>query len=105
MIDTVTFDLWNTLISNIPQDYSKYRQRRIENLTRVLRQNGREVESGRLAEAYRRGFEKCAETWEKNLDLSTEEQLKIMFGFLDDEKPKDILPHLMPQFGHFKTKN
>ncbi|MGB2769312.1 MAG: HAD family hydrolase [Candidatus Zixiibacteriota bacterium] len=96
MIDTVTFDLWNTLISNIPQDYSKYRQRRIENLTRVLRQNGREVESGRLAEAYRRGFEKCAETWEKNLDLSTEEQLSIMFGFLDNEKLQRIPRNLMP---------
>lgn len=97
MIDTITFDLWNTLISNIPQDYSKYRQRRIENLTRVLRQNGREVESGRLAEAYRRGFEKCTETWEKNLDLSTEEQLRIMLGFLDEDALKGIWENLMPQ--------
>ena len=24
MLDTVTFDLWNTLISNKPQDYIKY---------------------------------------------------------------------------------
>jgi len=97
MIDTITFDLWNTLISNIPQDYHKYRQRRVENLTRVLRQNGREVESGLLAEAYRRGFKKCTETWEKNLDLSTEEQLKIMFGFLDDDALKGIWENLMPQ--------
>ncbi len=96
MIDTVTFDLWNTLISNIPQDYSKYRQRRVENLTRVLRQNGREVEFGRLAEAYRRGFEKCTETWEKNLDLSTEEQLEVMFEFLDNEKLQRIPQNLMP---------
>jgi putative hydrolase of the HAD superfamily len=97
MIDTVTFDLWNTLISNIPQDYHKYRQRRLENLTRVLRENGREVEPDLLAEAYRKGFEKCTETWEKNLDLSTEEQLQIMFGFLDDGKLRGVLSDLMAQ--------
>ena len=96
MIDTVTFDLWNTLISNIPQDYSKYRQRRVNNLIGVLRQNGREVDSGLLTEAYRKGFEKCTQTWEKNLDLSTEEQLRIMFGFLDDQGLQPFLQKLMP---------
>jgi putative hydrolase of the HAD superfamily len=95
MIDTVTFDLWNTLISNIPQDYSKYRQRRVKNLTKVLQQNGREVESDIVAEAYRKGFEECSRTWEKNLDLSTEEQLTIMFGFLDDQGLQPLPQELM----------
>ncbi|UCB51631.1 MAG: HAD family hydrolase [Candidatus Zixiibacteriota bacterium] len=102
MIDTVTFDLWNTLISNVPQDYHKYRQRRIKNLARVLRQDGREVESGLLTEAYSKGFETCTRTWEKNLDLSTEEQLKIMFGFLDDQGlqhlPRTLMPRLVEAY-------
>jgi putative hydrolase of the HAD superfamily len=96
MIDTVTFDLWNTLISNIPQDAHKYRQRRVENLIGVLRQNGREVDSGLLTEAYRKGFEKCTQIWDENLDLSTEEQLRIMFGFLDDQGLQPCLQKLMP---------
>jgi putative hydrolase of the HAD superfamily len=97
MIDTVTFDLWNTLISNIPQDYSKYRQRRVRNLTRVLHEHGKEVESDLVAEAYRKGFEKCTQTWERNLDFSTEEQLRIMFGFLAGEGLKQLPANLMPE--------
>jgi putative hydrolase of the HAD superfamily len=96
MIDTVTFDLWNTLISNVPQDAHKYRQRRVNNLIGVLRQNGGEVDPGLLTEAYRRGFERCTQTWEKNLDLSTEEQLRIMFSLLDDQRLQPILQKLMP---------
>ena len=96
MIDTVTFDLWNTLISNIPADYSKYRQRRVRNLTKVLHQNGKAVQSDIVAEAYRKGFEECSRTWEKNLDLSTEEQLRIMFGFLDHQGLQPLPQELMP---------
>jgi putative hydrolase of the HAD superfamily len=96
MIDTVTFDLWNTLISNIPQDAHKYRERRVRNLTGVLRQNGKEVDPGLLSDAYRKGFEECSRTWEKNLDLSTEEQLRIMFGFLDDQGLQPLPQELMP---------
>jgi len=96
MIDTVTFDLWNTLISNIPADYSKYRQARVRNLTKVLKENGTEIETDLVSEAYRKGFEECSRTWEKNLDLSTEEQLRIMFGFLDDQGLQPLPQELMP---------
>jgi putative hydrolase of the HAD superfamily len=96
MIDTVTFDLWNTLISNVPQDAHKYRERRVRNLMGVLRRNGREVDPGLLSEAYRKGFERCSQTWDGNLDLSTEEQLRIMFGFLDDQGLQSLPQELMP---------
>jgi HAD superfamily hydrolase (TIGR01549 family) len=95
MLDTVTFDLWNTLLSNTPQDNQKYRLKRVEKLTKVFQQNGIEIESDHLLDAYHKGFEKCKETWRRNLDLSTEEQLKTMFDFLDDEKLKEIPRNLM----------
>jgi putative hydrolase of the HAD superfamily len=97
MIDTVTFDLWNTLVSNSPLDNHRYRQKRLENLLGILRQNGLNVKFDSLAEAYDKGFEKCSETWRKNLDLSTEEQLKIMFDLLENEKLKNIPPNQMPE--------
>jgi len=97
MIDTITFDLWNTLISNQPIDTHRYRQKRVEKIRRILEQNGLTVQFDYLALAYDKGFEKCSETWRKNQDLSTEEQLKIMFDFLENEKPKNIPPNLMPQ--------
>jgi putative hydrolase of the HAD superfamily len=97
MIDTITFDLWNTLISNQPMDNHRYRQKRVEGIHKILGQNGLNVKFDHLALAYDKGFEKCSETWRKNLDLSTEEQLEIMFDFLKDEKLKSIPLNLMPE--------
>jgi putative hydrolase of the HAD superfamily len=96
VLDTVTFDLWNTLLSNKPQDYQKYRLIRVEKLRGVLLRNGREIKSDRLLDAYHKGFENCKETWKRNLDLSTEEQLRVMFGFLNDKRLEDIPLNLMP---------
>jgi len=102
MLDTVTFDLWNTLLSNTPQDYQKYRLKRVEKISRILRRNGRKVKSNHLLDAYHKGFEECKKTWEKNLDLSTEEQLKIMFDFLEDERlkgiPQNLISHLVEAY-------
>ncbi len=96
MIDTVTFDLWNTLIVNAPPDMEKYRAIRVQKMEQLLRQNGRGVSFGRLLSAYTQGLEECKETWRRNLDLSTEEQLRIMFRFLDDENLTETLESLMP---------
>ena len=71
MIDTITFDLWNTLISNLPIDNHRYRQKRVEGIRCILEQNGLNVKVDDLALAYDKGFDKCNEIWRKNLDIST----------------------------------
>lgn len=95
MIDTITFDLWNTLISNWPLDNQRYGRIRVKRIKKVLEQNGQKVESDDLFQAYEKGFEKCKEIWRQNLDVSTEEQLKIMLDFLKDEGLKDMPADLM----------
>jgi putative hydrolase of the HAD superfamily len=97
MIDTVTFDLWNTLLSNRPRDNERYKEKRLEAIRGLLKENGFDVDFDSLYRAHERGFEKCKETWNKNLDLSTQEQLKIMFGFLDNPGIKAALQSLMPR--------
>ncbi len=97
MIDTVTFDLWNTLLSNKPQDNERYKQTRLEAIGGLLEENGFDVDFDSLYTAHEKGFEKCKETWNRNLDLSTREQLKIMFGFLDDPEIAAVLQNLMPK--------
>jgi putative hydrolase of the HAD superfamily len=96
MIDTITFDLWNTLISNSPLDNHRYMRKRVKGIHRILEQNGLNAKFDDLAEAYDKGFDKCNEVWKKNLDISTEEQLKIMFDFLEDEKLRNVPLNLMP---------
>jgi putative hydrolase of the HAD superfamily len=96
MIDTITFDLWNTLIINHPPDMEKYRSRRMEKIGRILEENEVKLTPAELLEAYLEGLEKCKETWRKNIDLSTEEQLNILFGFLKDVRFEDKIQYLMP---------
>jgi FMN phosphatase YigB (HAD superfamily) len=97
MIDTITFDLWNTLIVNAPPDVVRYRLKRVENLKRILERHGHRVSSDQLLDAYSKGFAKCEETWEKNLDLSTEEQLDALLGFLGDDELKDTVRPVMSE--------
>jgi FMN phosphatase YigB (HAD superfamily) len=95
MIDTVTFDLWNTILSNRPQDHERYRQVRLEGTGRILREYGIAVSFDHWAEAYDEGFERYKRIWSKNSDLSTGEQLKIMWDLLPELKPKTISVDLM----------
>ena len=95
MIDTITFDLWNTLLSNKPQDNERYKQKRLRALGDLLKENGLEVDSHSLYSAHEEGYEKCKETWRKNLDLDTQQQLKIMFSFLKDQRFNAISQSLM----------
>jgi putative hydrolase of the HAD superfamily len=69
----------------------------VEGIHRILGQNGLNVKFDYLALAYDKGFEKCEETWRKNLDLCTEEQLQIMFDLLNYEKLGDLPLNLMPE--------
>ncbi len=95
MIDTITFDLWNTLLSNTPQDNQKYRHKRLEAIRGLLQQSGFGVDLDLLHRAYQQGFEKCKEVWKRNLDLGTQEQLHIMFSFLEDQRLKALPQTLM----------
>ena len=95
MIDTVTFDLWNTLISNQPQDHDRYRQARVEGTGRILLEYGTTFSLDQWSKAYDEGFERYKQIWKQNSDLSTEEQLKIMLELLPGEKPKTISADLM----------
>ncbi len=97
MIDTITFDLWNTLLSNSPQDNVRYGEKRVEEISRIFYQNGAKIKFSHLVDAYHRGFEKCKQTWRKNRDLSTEEQLRTVLDLMDDKKLKDIGEDLMDQ--------
>jgi len=95
MIDTVTFDLWNTLISNWPLDHDRYRQIRVKRTGQILDEYGITVSLDHLSKAYDDGFERCKQIWSRNSDLSTAEQQRIMWELLPEEKPKTISADLM----------
>ncbi|HEX7402230.1 MAG TPA: HAD family hydrolase [candidate division Zixibacteria bacterium] len=104
MIDTVTFDLWNTLISNQPMDHDRYRQIRVEGTGQILKEYGVVISLDHWAKAYDDGFERYKQIWSRNSDLSTDEQLQIMWDFLPEEKPKTISADLMERLVEAYTR-
>jgi putative hydrolase of the HAD superfamily len=103
MIDTVTFDLWNTILSNRPQDHDRYRQVRVETIGRILNQHGISVSLDHLTKAYEEGFESYKVIWRRNEDISTDEQLKIMWDLLPEQKPITISADLMEKLAEAYT--
>jgi putative hydrolase of the HAD superfamily len=61
----------------------------------ILDEYGITVSLDLLAKAYDDGFERYKQIWSRNSDLSTAEQLKIMWELLPEEKPKTISADLM----------
>ena len=77
----VTFDWWYT-IANPPPDGEEYqrhaRELRVGGMLQVLEEEGITVTRERLFEAYDRFTEDIARIWERNVDLTGEEQLALI---------------------------
>ena len=84
MINTITFDLWNTLISNTPQDALRFHQVRSQGITEAFLSCGVKMEKEKVENALDLTFEKCWDLWERNLDFDSRDQIKILMEFLLD---------------------
>jgi len=82
MIDTVTFDLWNTLIYTSPMDNFKFKNKRIDGFLQVLGQKGINLARKKMEEAYDRSFERHKSIRDKEEDISTREQVQIILECL-----------------------
>ena len=89
MIDTITFDLWNTLISNTPEDALKFQEARSQGITDAFLTYGVKMEKEKVKKALDLTFKRCWDLWERNLDFGTEDQIKILMEFLPDF---DVIP-------------
>jgi len=90
MIDTITFDLWNTLIYTSPEDNLKFKNKRIEGFIEILEQKGVNLSREKMEEAYDKSFERYKLIQNKEEDISTREQVKIILGCLGNPKLKDL---------------
>jgi putative hydrolase of the HAD superfamily len=90
MIDTITFDLWNTLIYTSPQDNLKYKNKRIEGFFSVLNKTGRNVSREEIEKAYDKSFELYKPIRDRNADISTREQVQIILQCLENPEFQDL---------------
>jgi HAD superfamily hydrolase (TIGR01509 family) len=83
-IQAVTFDLWETLIHDVPERGAARSRRRIERMTAVLRHLRADLDEARVAAAYERSAHQYDVIWREQRDLTTRRQLEILIDLLDE---------------------
>jgi putative hydrolase of the HAD superfamily len=82
MIDTITFDLWNTLIYFSPEDNIKLKSKRVEGFIEVLKNIGVNLSREEMGKAYDESSERYKPIREREEDISTREQVQIILDCL-----------------------
>jgi FMN phosphatase YigB (HAD superfamily) len=88
MLRAVTFDLWETLIKDVPEHEPLLRSRRITDIAQVLRRSGFEPDHAALESAHREVWMRMDAVWKSRRDLSTLEQTRL---YLDIALGVDLL--------------
>jgi putative hydrolase of the HAD superfamily len=83
-IDAVTFDFWQTLVSDTPENLAQARGARLEALSAVLARAG----CGRPASAIEAAYERCGTEmterfWSRDRDCTIEHQVRTFFDCLE----------------------
>lgn len=82
--EAVTFDLWETLIADSPQQNDRRAAHRVEKIGELLSGAGRPLPSAELERAHAGIWDECSRSWERAVDLPFEQQVS---RFLDLASP------------------
>jgi len=104
MIDTITFDLWNTLIYTSPQDNLKYKNERIDGFFSVLNKTGRNVSREEIGKAYDKSFEIYKPIRDRNADISTREQVQIILECLGNPEFQNLAEDVLSELEEVLAK-
>jgi len=100
LIDTITIDLWNTLISNTAEDARRFHKARTSGIIEAFLSDGITIEEGEVGKALDLCYKKCWDLWTKNLDLTAQEQIEILMSLLPggEEVSPDSLERIVHYF-------
>ena len=77
MIQAVTFDFWQTLMGDTPENLARATALRIEGVNTVLARSGQPMETGVLEAAYEACGHRLRRIWQEHRDLPYREQVAI----------------------------
>lgn len=83
-IDTVTFDLWQTLILDNRELGRARTQRRLEGAQGALLEAGHDYTLDQLQDAYRRCFQLCRDVRKQEKDVTFDEQVDVFIDQIAD---------------------
>ena len=84
-IDTITFDLWQTLIIDNRELGRARTQRRLDGALEALTDAGYEFDMDHLREAYRSCFRACRVIHQAEKDVTFDEQVNMFIDFIDQD--------------------
>jgi putative hydrolase of the HAD superfamily len=84
LISTVTFDFWQTLLADTPENLERSARLRIEGIEAVLSQSGHPMPAAKLEAAHAAAGQALGEVWREHRDVSAKEQVRF---FLDALSP------------------
>jgi len=77
MIQAVGFDLWETLITDTPEQSAAHEKMRLDGMARVFREHGIDLPADRLEAAYRGMWIDCLNLyWSLDVDIPTHKQIE-----------------------------
>jgi len=77
MLRAVTFDLWETLIKDVPENEPLLRKRRITDIAGTLKRFGLDPDPGALEHAHREVWVRMDAVWKSRRDYTTLEQTRL----------------------------
>ncbi len=84
MLKSVSFDLWETLITDTPELSRRQERLRLERMERVLTEHGFAAEAHRIEQAYRKLWHRCYELyWSRDEDIACRVQIEHFLEELD----------------------
>ncbi len=87
MIEAVTFDFWETLAQDSPENLRRARDLRIDGLREVLRGAGFDRPREPFEAAHEESMRRIAAVWGTGKDVGTREQVGMFLGCLDASLP------------------
>jgi len=84
-ISAVTFDLWDTLIQEVPGNTEKVSSIRVDRIWRVLNERGMIHSRREVEKAYNKTFDFLQLTWSKSRDVPVKDHILFMLTSIDSK--------------------
>jgi len=84
MLKSISFDLWETLLTDTPELSRRQERLRLDRMERVLAERGFAAEADRIEQAYRKLWHRCPELyWSRDEDIACRVQIEHFLEALE----------------------
>jgi putative hydrolase of the HAD superfamily len=94
-VQTITVDLWGTLLFDRPSTDNRYKKRRLADLESLLAAAGVTVSTSALDHAYEESGAYLNRIWATQRDVPVDDHIRAILAALDPGLPKRVRPALM----------